>query len=366
VILSPREAMALAIEEGRKGAGFVSPNPLVGCVILSRDFELLGKGHHARHGEAHAEINALNSVADKAHLEGAHVYVTLEPCAHEGRTGSCARHLATLPIASVVYGLEDPNPLVSGRGVEILRQAGITVEWFRDFQPELEELAEHFLLNQRLRRPFVALKVASSLDGLVALGDGSSQWITGEAARSHVQYLRGCYDAVVTGRGTLEKDNPRMNSRDQRFHSKRQRLVVLDPEGRVRFDGLRLLEVRSRGDIYWVTAPEASGEGNPGIAQLKIPLREGHFDISVLLSELMSAGLHSIFVEAGPFTASSFLAAGKVDRLFAFLAPKLVGRGLSWTSGLEIPSLEQALRLHSTRAQTFGEDLLVTGRLLWS
>lgn len=366
MILSPREAMALAIEEGKKGAGFVSPNPLVGCVILSRQFELLGKGYHARVGEAHAEINALNDVADKSLLEGAHIYVTLEPCAHVGRTESCARRIAALPVASITYGLQDPDPRVSGRGAEILREAGKSVEWFSDLQAELEELAESFLLNQRKQRPFVVLKIASSLDGQVSLKDGSSQWITGEPARSHVQYLRGCYDAVVTGSGTIEKDNPRMNSRDERFHSKRQRLVVLDPRGRLRFSGRRVLEVRRAEDIYWVTGPDASAEGNAGVVHLKIPLRDGRFDLSVLLGELMNAGVYSVFVEAGPITASSFLAAEKVDRLYAFLAPKLVGQGLSWTSDLKIRSLDQALRLNGMRTTTLGDDLLVTGRLLWS
>jgi diaminohydroxyphosphoribosylaminopyrimidine deaminase/5-amino-6-(5-phosphoribosylamino)uracil reductase len=191
MFLTPNEAMKLAIEEAARGAGFVAPNPLVGCVILSRDGALIGRGHHERIGEGHAEVRALESVADVSQLNAAQVFVTLEPCAHQGRTPSCAEALAKLPIASVTYGLEDPNPLVAGKGAEILRAAGKTVQIFGGLKTELEEACEIFLMNMREKRAFVALKAAASLDGKIALPDGSSQWITGEESRAHVQSLRG-------------------------------------------------------------------------------------------------------------------------------------------------------------------------------
>lgn len=363
--LSPQQAMALAIEEGRKGAGFVSPNPLVGCVILSRDHELLAQGHHARVGDAHAEINALKSITDRSRLNGAHVYVTLEPCAHKGRTGSCAKHLAGLPIASVTYGLEDPNPLVSGKGAEILRSAGKRAERFTELQGELEDLAEIFLMNMREKRPFVALKIASSLDGQVALADGQSQWITGVEAREHVQFLRGCYDAVLTGVGTIKKDNPRLNSRDPRFKNKTQIAVVLDPRGELRFSGLKLLEVRRPQDVIWVTGPDVTVDPQ-GVRQVRAPIQDGRFDLRSLLAQLKEVNIHSLMVEAGPMTNSAFLSADLVDRLDLFVAPKVLGGGLSWTSDLKIPSLGQALRLSRLKMRTFGEDFLISGRLLWS
>lgn len=354
--------MAMAIEEGRKGAGFVSPNPLVGCVILDRNFDLLSCGYHAKVGQAHAEINALNQIEDQTKLNGAHVYVTLEPCAHEGRTGSCAKALAALPIASVTYGLEDPNPLVSGKGVEILRQAGKTVAKFEGLTGPLEELAEIFLLNMRHKRPFVAVKVAASLDGQVALADGSSRWITGESSRAHVHYLRGCYDALLTGAGTIIKDNPLLNSRDERFVDKPQRLIILDPDGVVDFKNSRLIEVRSGKEIVWVTGPSVSTVVKD-IVHLKVPLQDGVFVISELLSHLWKLGIYSVFVEAGPTTNSHFLTARVVDRVYCFLAPKILGRGLNWTSGLEVPNLSRALELESIRVQTFDRDILITGRL---
>ncbi|MGE3682892.1 MAG: bifunctional diaminohydroxyphosphoribosylaminopyrimidine deaminase/5-amino-6-(5-phosphoribosylamino)uracil reductase RibD [Bdellovibrionales bacterium] len=357
--------MALAIAEGRKGSGFVSPNPLVGCVILDRDSRLIGKGYHARVGEAHAEVNALRAISDPGLLVGAHVYVTLEPCAHEGRTPSCAKTLAALPIASVTYGLEDPFPQVSGKGAEILRQAGIEVRPFQDLQEELEELAEIFLLNQRLRRPFVALKVASSFDGKIALADGRSQWITGEAARAQVQVLRGSYDAVLTGRGTFTRDNPRLDARNGRYKEKSQRVVLLDPEGKSlsELPSSRLWGVRSPEDIFLVTRSGVSC--NLPLQHLEVPgLESGKdFDLAAVLSQLKSKGLHSILVESGERTVSSFLRAGLVDRIYLFLAPKILGSGLSWTSGVEIPSLDRAIVLHSLRIQTFGEDILLSARV---
>lgn len=356
--------MALAIEQGRRGAGFVSPNPLVGCVILDREGRILSRGHHAKLGGPHAEAHALNEIEDPNRLDGAHVFVTLEPCAHEGRTPSCAKALAKLPIASVTYGLKDPNPLVSGQGAEILRAAGKRVEVFPGLQNELRELAEIFLTNMTAKRPFVAVKVASSLDGRIALRDGTSQWITGEDARARVQYLRGCYDAVLTGVGTFLRDNPRLNSRHPAFASKRQQIVLLDPTGRS-FSTLKksaLLEVRAPEDIVIVTGP--LGQSPPIGRHIEIPDADGAFDMPALLEALRGEGLHSLFVEAGAYTVASFLRARFADRLYLFMASKIMGEGLSWTSGLTLASLDHAIPLGYTRVENFGADFLLTGRLV--
>lgn len=353
----------MAITEGTKGAGFVSPNPLVGCVILDRDRRFLAKGHHARLGDLHAETHALKNVDDPERLRGAHFFVTLEPCAHEGRQPSCAKTLAQLPIASVTYGLRDPNPLVAGKGAEILRQAGIEVHLFSELQEELEELAEIFLMNMRHSRPFVAIKVAASLDGQVALSDGSSQWITAEKARAEVQTLRGQYDCVLTGAGTFLHDDPRLNARDPRFEKKPQRLVILDPSGSIleKLGSSRALTVRRPEDITIVTQKGISVPGPYGHIQL--PFETGAFALQALLVKLRDRGLGSVFVEAGPHTVSSFLTQRLADRLFLFFAPKIIGRGKSWTAGLEIPELGQAVQLESSKVRPIGEDWLLTGRL---
>lgn len=363
--LTPKEAMLLAIEEGKKGAGFVSPNPLVGCVILDREHRLLAKGYHARLGDLHAETHALKQVDDPSRLEGAHVFVTLEPCAHEGRQPSCAKHLSKLPLASVTYGLRDPNPLVMGKGADILRTAGLAVHEFGELKPELEELAEIFLLNQRRKRPFVAMKVATSLDGKTALPDGQSQWITGPTARSRVQFLRGSHDAVLTGAGTVLRDRPRLNSRDPRFTQKRQRLVILDAEGQLghQLAGLPLMEVRRAEDVLLLTGRRIV-TGLP-IEQVELALKEGEFDFQQVMVELRQRDIHSVFLEAGERTLSAFLKARLADRLYVFLAPKLLGQGLGWTSGLRLAGLDQAVELTHSRMESIGSDWLFSGVPVW-
>lgn len=361
--LTNAEAMRLAIDEGKKGAGFVSPNPLVGCVILDRVGELVAVGHHARVGENHAETNALARIADPAKLQGAHVFVTLEPCAHVGRTPACAKILASLPIASVTYGVHDPNPLVSGQGAAILREAGKQVQMDScGLERELNELCEIFLLNMRESRPFVAVKVASSLDGQIALKSGESQWITGEESRAYVQYLRGCYDAVLTGLGTFLRDDPRLNSRDQRFAGKPSRAILLDPEGKsfAKLKSSQLFSVRAPEDLIVVTAP--LGHKPPVGRHIEIADADGSFDLFSLMPALQAEGLHSIFVEAGPYTASQFIRSKMTDRLYLFLAPKLLGDGLSWTSGFSLGTLSHAVEIEDARTQSFGPDLMITGR----
>jgi len=358
--LTPEQAMLMAIEEGRKGAGFVSPNPLVGCVVLDREGRVLSTGYHARVGEDHAEAAALKKISGNKNLEGAHVYVTLEPCAHEGRTPSCAKMMAKLPIASVTYGVTDPNPLVSGLGAKILREAGIKTEKLEALSSEAEELAEIFLLNMRLKRPFVAVKTAASLDGQIALEDGASRWITGPEARAYGNELRGHYDAVLTGVGTLLKDNPGMDCRVEPFSSKPQKLVVLDPSGKClpKLAELKASQVRKRGELMIVTTSGCGGD-------IELPLSNGEFDLKRAVAELQKRGINSIFVEAGGVTAGRFIKSGLMDRLYLFVAPKVIGAGRSWTSALRISSLDKAFAMENLKARNLGPDLLLTARKLY-
>jgi diaminohydroxyphosphoribosylaminopyrimidine deaminase/5-amino-6-(5-phosphoribosylamino)uracil reductase len=362
MFLTPNEAMKLAIEEAARGAGFVSPNPLVGCVILNREGFLVGKGHHERVGEGHAEVNALASVQDKSQFEGATVYVTLEPCAHQGRTPSCAKNLAGLPIAAVYYGFEDPNPLVAGKGAEILRAAGKKAELFAGLREECEDAAEIFLMNMREKRAFVTLKAAASLDGKIALPDGSSQWITGEESRAHVHYLRGSYDAVLAGAGTFIKDNPRLNSRDLHFATKSHKAILLDPEGisLPLLRGSALLEVRDAHEIFIVTAREHKTDLS--IKQIVVPQIDGEFNLKVVLEKLYAEGICSVFVEGGAYTYSAFMRQRMADRLNLFLAPKVLGEGVHWAAGVKTPSLEQAIPLQRLSTVKFGADLMLTGK----
>jgi diaminohydroxyphosphoribosylaminopyrimidine deaminase/5-amino-6-(5-phosphoribosylamino)uracil reductase len=367
--LNPLEAMRLAIEIAKKGTGFVSPNPLVGCVILSSDGELLAQGFHERIGEAHAEVQALAQIDDPEKLRGAHLYVTLEPCSHQGRTPACAVKLATLPIASVTYGLKDPNPLVSGQGAEILCKAGISVREMPELKDELEDLAEVFLTNMRSHRTFVTMKVAASLDGQIGLATGESQWITSAASREHVQYLRGAHDAVLVGANTFMRDNPRLNSRNTLFAEKEQKVVLVDPSGRTteRLIESELLKVRPMSSIFLVTRPGVKLSNHfDSIQHLEINEQDGILPWPLILAKLYENGIGSVFVEGGAYVYSQLLQASMVDRLFIYLAPKIIGAkgGLSWTQGLKIDQLNQALQLRRIHTRTFGPDVLFTGRFL--
>ena len=203
--LSPQACKELAVLIAGRGIGQVAPNPLVGAVLVDADHGFLGAGAHERLGQAHAEVNALDYAEQHqqhGRIRGGTLYVTLEPCAHSNRTPACATTLASTGLAKVVYGLVDPNPRVDGRGAKILEQAGIRAELDHTWSATCSELAEIFLCNVRQQRPFVALKVALSLDGLIALPGSQRAWITGPRARAYGHFLRIYYDAIVIGRGT--------------------------------------------------------------------------------------------------------------------------------------------------------------------
>lgn len=371
--------MRLAIEEARKGFGFVAPNPAVGCVIVDNEGCLLAVGHHARVGGDHAEIAALKNVNDSRTLEGATFFVTLEPCAHEGRTPSCAKALARLPIARVVYGLRDPNPLVAGQGAEILRAAGIEALEFgesADVSPEivrqmiddLEDVAEIFLRNMRTREPFVAIKVATSLDGMMAMDSGESKWITGEEARLFSHVLRSRYDAVLIGRNTFEKDDPMLNVRLPGFEGQRNRAIVLDPSGATlgKMNESRILQARAADDVWVVVAKGTRTENPAGVRIVEGEADEaGELSIRGLLHALWANGVTSVFVEGGARTIGRFLESGHAHRLHHFTAPILLGgrHGLSWTHDFGGSRIADALTLRRVQRQVVGQDQYLTARL---
>jgi diaminohydroxyphosphoribosylaminopyrimidine deaminase/5-amino-6-(5-phosphoribosylamino)uracil reductase len=367
--LSPEQAMQLAIDEAKKGAGFVSPNPLVGCVILDKNYELIATGYHARVGDIHAEIAALQSVRDSNLLKDGHLFVTLEPCAHHGRTPPCADALAKLPLASITYGLKDPNSKVSGKGLAVIKNAGIETKTLPELNSALEDLAEHFLMNMRQERPFVSLKVATSLDGQMALQSGESQWITGETARAHVQYLRGIHDAVMIGIGTFLSDDPKLNSRDPRFEKKPHRAVLLDPEGRSvgRLAGSALLSVRKQEDFFLVSHPQiVLPKELSAIHHVKVEMTREKWNWQSIFAQLFKLGLMSVLVEGGSFVFSDLIRERYADRLYMFMAPKILGgrQGLSWTKDLSVEKLSQGRSLARMNFQNFGPDVLITGRFL--
>lgn len=382
--VSPAQAMRLAIYEGARGWGRVAPNPLVGCAIVSKSGVLLALGHHRRVGHEHAEIDALQTVSNRSALEGATFYVTLEPCAHQGRVGSCAKALAQLPIAKVVYGVQDPDPRVAGKGASILREAGIAAFELADSKeftrPEeaaelvlgCEELAEIFLHNQRAQKPFVALKVAATLDGQMAMATGESKWITGAEARTQSHRLRAGHDAVLIGRRTFELDDPRLDVRAPGYDELTPGFaVILDPLGKS-IDRLKcsaLLAARPAERIIYVTSVGAKDEAlaparDHGAQVLRVRTGlDGAFDARALLATLWDAGVRSILVEGGARAYATFAQPREFQRLHAFIAPTILGgrNGLAWAKDFGSSSLADGMRLMNPRGEMLGADFYMTG-----
>lgn len=365
-VMTPKEAMWMAIQEGRRGLGFVSPNPPVGCVILDEKMKFLSSGYHKQYGGDHAEIEALKGVSDEQ-LEGAHIFTTLEPCAHEGKTPSCAKHLAKLPIASVTYGVRDPNPLVNGGGHKILEDSGKEIKEFAELKNELEELAEIFFCNMRSKLPFVSLKVATSLDGQMGLKNGQSKWITNEQSREHVHFLRAAHDAVLVGRNTIEIDDPLLNIRHPKFLNKKNKVIVLDSEAQLlpKLQSKKLSSVHEPSDIIVVVKP-GKAVGNYPYNFVEVPaLSDGMFDLKILLTKLFELKITSVMVEGGSMTYKGFFVQKQIQRLIHFQAPILLGaeNGIPWTQGLLISDMKDRIILRDGTAQFFGSDLMTTARL---
>lgn len=366
--LTDLQAMKLAIIEATKAVGFVSPNPLVGCVILSRDGKLLGRGYHTKLGLPHAEVEALKGLS-ASDLQGATIFVTLEPCAHEGRTPSCAKAIAQLPVAQVVYGLQDPNPLVAGQGAQILEAAGIKVkvanEYFEnsaELNQELENLCEHFLKNIREQKPFVSLKAASSWDGYLGLKSGESQWITSEASRGFGRILRASHDAVLVGKNTVMQDNPRLDFRHPRFEHVQKKVVVLDSKATILKSRMayQLFETHSAQNLIWIV--EEGFAFSDSRAQVVSVQRTTH--LNDVLTKLWEVGVKSLYVEGGSQVVSSFINEKKFDRLYLFQGPMMLGgqSGQSWAAGVKVDTLANAIRLKNQRVVRIGEDLLMTAK----
>ena len=354
--------MSLAIERAKQGLGNVSPNPPVGAVFLDSENRLLSTGFHKACGGDHAEIHALKNFLKKNSLEklrnGA-LYVTLEPCSHHGRTPPCVDKLSSLPLSRICIGLKDPNPEVSGKGISRLKKSPIKVEMYQgDLKESLEELIEIFSYNMKFQKPFVALKIASSLDSKITSPYG--RWVSSKSSRNYVSFLRGCYDSVCIGVETFLKDQPRLNPRHPAFRGQMNKVVILDPEGRS-FSYLKdspLLKVRHPSHVIIVSAVKMRKSGLYRSSLLHQEAPKGLFDIDSLLKTLFQKGVYSLLVEGGGETFSSFLR--HTQRLYLFLSPLVAGKEqLSWTEGLG----NYHIKMRSVQYSHFEKDILITGRL---
>lgn len=361
--------MTLAIEEGKKGIGFVAPNPPVGCVIVDKNHNLLAKGNHKKFGQAHAEIDALSRMINQEQLEGATFYVTLEPCSHQGKTPSCAQALAKMPIHKVVYGLSDPNPLVSGRGIEILKEAGIACEKFSGLEAELESLPEHFLMNHRHKKSFVSLKAATSLDGQMAHVSGKSQWITGEESRRHTHYLRASHDAIIIGKNTILQDNPRLDVRHERFPNYQNKVIILDSSGELGSvkNKLNVIDAHLPEDIIIATTKQGAKRlaAFKGVHWILDEDKNKQVCLKDLVARCFSESIYSLFVEGGSRVIGSFINQGLAHRYYQFIAPVLVGApsGQGVSSYYQERTWDDRIALKHATTSAFGNDIMFTGLL---
>lgn len=360
---SMNKALGLATQ-----ALFISnPNPRVGCVITSPTGDVLGRGFTQKAGGPHAEIMALRDAQQKGHdLHGAAAYVTLEPCSHQGRTGPCCDALIAAGIAKVVASLADPNPLVAGQGFARLKAAGVEV-LVGDGAQESFELNIGFFSRMVRKTPWVRMKMAASLDGTTALPNGESQWITSSAARAdgHAWRARAC--AVLTGIGTVLEDNPRLDVRDVAT-PRQPHVVVVDsllqtpPDAR--------LFIAGRACYIYCAAPndtafQARKQAleSQGAVVVELPNAHNKVDLSAMLADLASRGVNELHVEAGSKLNGSFIREGLVDEMLVYLAPCVLGEGLSMAHFGPLTQLDQGLSLDFKSVEKIGPDVRILARV---
>jgi diaminohydroxyphosphoribosylaminopyrimidine deaminase / 5-amino-6-(5-phosphoribosylamino)uracil reductase len=355
-----RFAMNRALVLAARGLETTHPNPRVGCVI-AQGTKIIGEGWHERAGEAHAEVNALGAVRSAGlQTAGTTAYVTLEPCSHFGRTPPCTEALIAAGVSRVVYAVQDPNPEVSGRGDELLRQAGIAVESGL-MEAEAVDLNIGYMKRRTYGRPWVRLKLAMSLDGRTALANGASQWITGEAARNDVQHWRARSSAVMTGVGTVLADDPRLDVRlppekpeDEPWQPLR---VVLDTKLRTPTDS-RLFTTGGEVLILTEDAMRGATLAEMGVAVETIPASHGRLDLVAVIDRMGELEVNELLVEAGPTLSGEMLRQGLVDELLLYVAPKLLGpQGLPLVDLPELSDLQDALGFTVAGVQRLEDDL---------
>ncbi len=352
--------MRRALRLAAKGWGRTSPNPMVGAVLV-KEGRAIGEGFHAQAGGPHAEILALSRAGEQA--KGATLYINLEPCSHYGRTPPCAPTVIQYGVRRVVVGMEDPNPLVKGKGLEMLRNAGIDVE-VGLLESDCRRLNESFIKYITTKQPFVILKIASTLDGKIATGQGESRWITGEKSRRFVHRLRSKVDGILVGIGTILKDDPLLTARLRGGRNPFR--IILDSRLRIP-ERAKVIEQDPERTIL-VTTESAPRERmdlfeKKGVRLLLLDTQQGRVNLKSLLIRLGEMELTSLLVEGGSEVNGSFLTQGLVDKIYLFLSPKLLGghRSLGIFGGDGIERLSEAVILDELKTKRIGEDLLIEG-----
>lgn len=363
--------MRRAIELAKKGSGHVNPNPLVGAVIV-RDGEIIGEGYHECYGQLHAERNAIANAKKRGNsLEGSTIYVTLEPCCHYGKTPPCTEAIIEEKIARVVVGSDDPNPLVSGKGFQMLREKGIEVipHFLKEECDAMNHVFFHYI---RTGTPYVAMKYAMTMDGKIACYTGDSKWVTGEESRAHVQTLRNHYKGIMAGIGTVLADDPMLNCRIEGGRDPIR--IIADSHLRIPMDS-QLVRTARQQPLIVACLPDADEEKaaqlqEKGVEVLRIPgvttaditeEQKEVISLPVLMKELGARKIDGILLEGGGQLNESALQAGIVDRIYCYIAPKIFGGAQAKTpvEGQGLTRAADAWQFNRIGMQEFGQDILL-------
>lgn len=353
------EYMQLAIELAKKGMGYTSPNPMVGCVVVKQD-KIVTQGYHERYGEYHAERNALTRYPGD--LTGAEMYVTLEPCCHHGNTPPCTDIIIEKDIRKVYVGSMDPNPKVAGKGIQILRDHGIEIET-GILEKECLALNEVFFHFITTKRPYVVMKYAMTLDGKIAASTGDSKWVTGEEARRHAHFLRKKYRAIMVGIGTVLADDPLLNCRIEDGVDPIR--VVCDSHLRIPADSQI---VKTAQNIPTIVCFAKGDDGKikqlqeAGVEVLQCE-RQGRVDLDTLMKVLGQRNIDSVLIEGGGTLHGTVLKAGLVNEIYGYIAPKLIGgeEAKSPVEGKGFPRMQEAKKVWEIEIIPLGDDICIHG-----
>ena len=355
--------MQQALELSKKGIGYTNPNPLVGAVIV-KEGRIIGEGYHKYLGGPHAEIQAFQNAIEDVY--GATMYITLEPCSHYGRTPPCAQAIIKNKIAKVVVAMTDPNPLVAGKGIQMLRESGIEVitDVLKD---EAMKINEIFIKYISMNEPFCIMKTAMTLDGKIATTRGESKWITGEASRTLVHKLRHQVSSIMVGIGTILKDDPSLTTRLDGVEGIDPIRIVVDSKARISLNA-KVLNIESKAKTIIATTELADCKKIKALKDknaeiILTPLKDNKVDLPYLTKELGKMGIDSILLEGGSELNFSAIESSIVDKVITFVAPKIVGGKLSKTpvGGLGINPLSLAVILDNLNVSIVGQDIMLEG-----
>ena len=354
--------MARALKLAKKGEAWVSPNPMVGAVIV-KDNRVIGEGYHEKFGENHAEINAIDRATET--IEGATIYVNLEPCTHYGKMPPCIDRIIACKPARVVIGTADPNPLVAGGGIKALKQSGIetTLGVLAD---ECKKINERFFKFIRTGTPFVTLKYAQTLDGRIATSEGHSQWVSSGKSLKFAHALRSHHDAVLIGVGTLLRDNPELTTRLVKGRNPLR--IVVDSHLRTPLDA-GILKNQTLAKTMIATTGNANSKkrvrlDEMGIETVLVAQNDDHcVDLTKLFAELGKRKISSVLVEGGASVITSVLKDRLADRVVIIIAPKIVGKGFEAVGDLGIKTMDKSLKLICGKILSKGDDLIIDGRI---